>query len=179
MLIRHPALTFPSLFRASKEAFGIDINHPLVAQGNSYRMDRTMYDWYKRRLKTNANNQVPSLPDSSWPLVLDMQDMVNDRGVMRRFCLALGLDPEHLRYEWKPAPREYVEKQKFQLQVFLSSIQASAKVLAEKAPQVVNMDVEYSKWVEEWGMDDATVLKNQVETALEDYQYLWSRRIMA
>lgn len=98
-----------------------------------------MFDWWKKRLGVDASSSI----GCNWPLVLDMHDMVNSPSFMEKFCLALELDAKSLRYERKSAPKEYVENQKAHLQVFLSSIQASERVLAEKAPQSVSLDAEY------------------------------------
>ena len=49
----------------------------------------------------------------SWPLVVDMQDILNNRNVLERFCVALGLDVGHVRYDWQPASEEHLEDQVF------------------------------------------------------------------
>jgi hypothetical protein len=179
MLIRHPALTFPSFYRASKEGFGANITDRWVVQGNSYRMDRTMYDWYQQRIIAIGESRKAILEGDSWPVILDMQDMINNKAVMEKFCLMMQLDPEHLRYEWEPAPKEYMEGQTQHMQAFLSSIHASSGLISDKAPQHVSLELEYSKWVTQWGAEDANILKSQVENAMEDYEYLWSKRLVA
>jgi len=178
MLIRHPALAFPSGLRVRKSS-GRGVNHPMVVRDHTYLKDRIMYDWYRKRLEKDANGQLPSPGGCSWPVVMDMQDMINNKPVLEKFCLILGLDPEHLRYEWNSAPKEHLEKQIFAFGVSLRTMQASTGVLHEKAPHSVSLEVEYSKWVEEWGVEEASVLKNQVERAMEDYEYLWRKRITA
>jgi hypothetical protein len=177
MLIRHPAITFSSTYRASKEAFGAGINDRWVVQGNSYRKDRIMYDWYRERMAAKGDSRVAGLEGCHWPIVLDMYDIVHSKAVMVKFCVALGLDPDTLRYEWNSAPDEYVRNQALRLRAFLSTMHSSTHVDGEKAPRRVDLDVEYTSWVQRWGESDAQILRGQVEKANEDYEYLWDRRL--
>jgi hypothetical protein len=178
MMIRHPALTFPSLVRATKAALGIDADHKWVSQGNSYRCDRLMYDWYVNRLKGHSKDTDSSAGDVAWPLVVDSQDLLNKKSTIAKLCIALDLEPEQVRYNWDSMPEGQIEKQNIITKVFRSSIQGSTRVLADKTPQKVDVAAEYAKWVTEFGPEPANLLKKQVDSAMDDYEYLRSKRMV-
>ncbi|KAF1915288.1 hypothetical protein BDU57DRAFT_518183 [Ampelomyces quisqualis] len=158
--IRHPALMFPSMYRALKTRFVQTTSEPLVAAILTLSHSRALYDWYT----THA-------PASRLPRVIDADDIMNSPAAVRRLCEQTGLSAEHVLYEWDERAAEDPVKK-----VFLSTIYASKGIVKGKDASALNVAAEREKWVGEWGVDDAQGIARFVDEAMADYEYLHSRR---
>jgi hypothetical protein len=106
-----------------------------------------------------------------------MQEILQDKTLMDKFVLKLGLDPERVAYKWNASSKEYLETQNPTHGPLLSTLQTSTGLIQEKLKSSVDVPAEYKKWVTEWGIEEADILLKQVEDAMKDYEYLRSVRL--
>ncbi|KAE8148241.1 hypothetical protein BDV25DRAFT_20359 [Aspergillus avenaceus] len=185
-IIRHPALVFPSFYRAMLKMVAANVlmkdELPGVLETNmSLQWTRMLYDW-------GMENSDPE----SQPLLLDAHDVIHNPEVVIRFCERVGLDPNALKFEWEkkadanaePAPEQRaVPDQRVSIQtegaraIMLGSLAGSSGVLKDKAPTHIDVAVESSKWKKELGEEAALLLEKTVLAAMPDYEYLKKRRV--
>ncbi|EZF33912.1 hypothetical protein H101_02530 [Trichophyton interdigitale H6] len=85
-LIRHPALAFPSLYRALYELETPANDEEADSLGEhcmTLRWTRTLYDWYSQNL-TAAESYIDGR--ITWPIILDADDIMTDPDVAIRFA---------------------------------------------------------------------------------------------
>lgn len=158
--IRHPILMFPSMVRAQNKAMGpIRPRQLRLAATLTLCYSRELFDWYDQQ--ENAMR----------PQVVDADDIINDRAAVREICLATGLDPDAVLYEWET--REATDPLKA---TFLSTIFASKGIIPSLAARGLDFETEKEKWKAEFGEEDGEDLAKFVIDAMPDYNYLLSRR---
>lgn len=79
---------FPSMTRVLKEtgcpSQTKDLHeHPYL----TLRLSRLLYDWY--------------VQERSSPIVIDADDVMNNRSAIHQLCLTTGLDPKQIKYAWE------------------------------------------------------------------------------
>lgn len=173
-IIRHPALAWPSLYRAvqklSKAGFIDDDGIKGVSIMNmSLEWTRKLFDWCLEQ------------PDESvTPLVIDANDVIHNPGAVTKFCEKAGLDTACMQFEWNDANNagnaEW-DKQKDSAAIFLSTLQGSTGVLKDKAPASVDIGVEVAKWRVEFGDEIAQMLEKATRDSMPDYEYLKANRV--
>ncbi|KAJ5473545.1 hypothetical protein N7475_003111 [Penicillium sp. IBT 31633x] len=173
-IIRHPALAWPSMYRAmqklSKTGFIDEDGVKGVSIMNmSLEWTRKLFDWCLEQ------------PDESvTPLVIDANDVIHNPGAVTKFCEKFGLDTACMQFEWddaKSAGNAELEKQKEQNSIFLSTLQESTGVLKDKAPASVDIDTEVAKWRVEFGDEIAQMLEKATRDSMPDYEYLKANRV--
>ncbi|KAF4219341.1 hypothetical protein CNMCM8980_003072 [Aspergillus fumigatiaffinis] len=177
-LIRHPALAFPSYYRAARKADGDQYLHS--EQGKrmcqnimTLRWSRQLYRFYARQF--NATDNSVEI-ESEWPLVLDADDIMTKPAVVTRFCGILGLDTTQLRYEWDTDER----KRRPGIMAFRSTIDRSTGIDASKASGGrVDLDESARRWREEFGEGPGKMIEMYVREAMADYEFLKERRLRA
>ncbi|KXX82732.1 hypothetical protein MMYC01_200850 [Madurella mycetomatis] len=178
-IIRHPALAWPSLYRALLKvaklgAVDDDGLKGASAANMTLTWTRKLYDW--------SMTQQPDTP----PLIIDANDVIHNPDSVLRFCEAAGLDKNFVQFEWggendknptdgwdnpgMPIDRQVAE-------IMLSTLEASKGLVKDKAPTKVDIKVEAEKWKDEFGDDVAGVIEKAVWDAMPDYEYLWARRV--
>ncbi|EXJ75228.1 uncharacterized protein A1O5_01924 [Cladophialophora psammophila CBS 110553] len=189
-LIRHPALVFPSLYRTS-----VDLEGPEQATKNadgSFRMEmtwrwsRNLWEWFnKQRLdqsmasgKVRRRSRNDGQSTSSWPIILDADDVILHPSVIRRYCGIVGLDPDKCQFKWESATAE--EQQR--LNVFerrMKSSLLSSTGLIKEGKTAIGLDIEREaqKWKAEFGGEEAKKLLSWVKDAMPDYEFLRERRL--
>ncbi|KAE8355391.1 hypothetical protein BDV28DRAFT_45475 [Aspergillus coremiiformis] len=190
-LIRHPALVFPSFYRAMIKLMSANILQKdelrSVLEANmSLKWTRMLYDWGME------NNDAKYTP-----LLLDAHDVIHNPRVVARFCELVGLDPHKLQFEWEKEPgtnavrnteasleqRDTTEQESLTIKnkqvraIMLSSLAGSPGVLRNKAPETVDVAIEASKWRKEFGEESGLLIETAVLAAMPDYEYLKARRI--
>ncbi|GFN13491.1 hypothetical protein AtubIFM55763_001159 [Aspergillus tubingensis] len=186
-LIRHPALVFPSMYRADralKDLYPSGDNPFEGLLSESYlkvtltlRWTRMLYDWCVRR-KGQAH-----------PIILDASDLIHNKGSMVKFCEQTGLDPTVLKFEWesvgpedKSSSGDGASEQDSILQkaetTMRTTLRGSSGVLKEKAPDVVDIASEAERWKHEFGDKVANFILERVHEAMPDYEYLRQRRLV-
>lgn len=156
--IRNPMLSFPSMTRASR---GVGYNTSIASDPSmTYEYSRKTYDWY-------LNND-----SAAEPLIIDADEVMNDRGAICEMCIRSGLDPDAVCYEWETKEEPDPLKK-----VFLSTIGSSTGILPGLDSKGLSLEEETVKWKKEFGEEEGAVLARRVEAAMPDYEYLRSRRI--
>jgi hypothetical protein len=164
-LIRHPALSLASMYRAARsDEFQRESKEPNVTERSSIWI-RSLFDFYEAH--------QPEEP----PLVLDADDMMTSPELVMKYVKLAGLNPDKLRFSWEKASPEVISKQSILAQKMLSSLNASDKVNLDKVGGDLDIDVEAQKWRAEFGDVDASKLENWVRAAMPDYEYMRSKRV--
>ncbi|KAJ5542922.1 hypothetical protein N7535_005344 [Penicillium sp. DV-2018c] len=170
-VIRHPALAWPSLYRAMqkllKEGYIDDDGIKGASIVNmTLSWTRKLFDWC-----------IEQPDESVTPLVIDANDVIHNPAVVTKFCEMAGLDPAVMQFEWSAKPpaegnaEEEMENQK-RIGIFLSTLQESTGIVKEKAPASVDIDAEVVKWRVEFGDDVAQLLEKATSDSMADYVYL-------
>ncbi|KAL9107268.1 MAG: hypothetical protein Q9227_007809 [Pyrenula ochraceoflavens] len=176
-LIRHPALVFPSLYRAmtDSEGFGAaEEKREPFNMGMTLRWSRRLYDLY-----------TTLLPSSSpWPTVIDADDVINEPQVLIRLCRLMGLDETKMQFSWEQVPesqREHLAKTVSPMvRRMMSTLWASEGIMKDKTPkaEAIDVEVEAAKWRKEFGESEGRQLEEWVRKALPDYEFLRGKRLM-
>jgi hypothetical protein len=188
-VIRHPALAFPSLYRAMLQMPSIGVLDEDGVRGASVAnmtlaSSRMLFDWC-----VEENKGVP-------PPVIDAHDIIHSPGAVLRFCEAVGMEKGAVRFEWeeerlgekeevKEAEGEDSEEKRWDpagqeaAKIMLSTLVASKGLVKGKAPATVDIKAEAVKWREEFGEEVAGVIEKAVWDAMPDYEYLRERRVQA
>ncbi|KAE8360426.1 hypothetical protein BDV27DRAFT_167845 [Aspergillus caelatus] len=177
-LIRHPALAFPSYYRAARKADGDE--YLRSEQGRrvcrnimTLRWSRQLYNFYVQHFngtETSTRNEI------TWPLILDADDIMTNPAVVIRFCENLGLDTTRLRFQWDKDE----QKRRPGIMAFRSTIDGSTGIDVSKASgENIDLDESAKQWREEFGGDSGQVIEMYVREAMADYEFLKERRLRA
>lgn len=184
-IIRHPALAWPSLYRAMLKLVklgGQDVDEDGVRGASLANMTLT---WTRRLVDWCLDQQSRGLT-ASGPLIVDAHDIINTPAVVLRLCEALGLDTKAVQFEWgadkDKKPETWWSTASSELdaaraQIMLSTLQASQGIVKEKAPATVDIKAEAEKWKGEFGDEVAALIEKAVWDAMPDYEYLRERRL--
>ncbi|KAE8402842.1 hypothetical protein BDV37DRAFT_272560 [Aspergillus pseudonomiae] len=184
-LIRHPALAFPSFYRAMRELEKEEFAQPhemrpLMELNATLRWTRLLYDWCCQH-QGEAN--IGCARDTRYPLVLDAQDIIHHPDILARYCKLIGLNPTYLRSEWD-VPNQKVENgttkktsHRSPEKVMKSTLENSSHVLKNRTPIIVDIGVERKGWDQEFGIDFGEQMEKWVREAMPDYNYLRARRL--
>ncbi|PYH43459.1 uncharacterized protein BP01DRAFT_393329 [Aspergillus saccharolyticus JOP 1030-1] len=187
-IIRHPALTFPSFYRAmlkmSETGYLVDDEESMrgtLATNMSMRWTRLLVEWCLRHR--------PGEP----VLLLDAHDLIHDPVAVRRFCNLAGLDESVVKFEWgagephqrkrkEEAPDEATftkEQREYHAaaKIMFSTLEGSSGMMKDKTPSMVDVGAEVGKWRAEFGEEAAGMLERAVEEAMPDYEFLMARRV--
>ncbi|KAJ5688911.1 hypothetical protein N7462_003303 [Penicillium macrosclerotiorum] len=186
-IIRHPALSCPSFYRAMikvKDQGYIDEDGIAGASmaNMSMRWTRKLYDW---------SMEQPDVPIP--PPVVDAHDLIHSPEVLIKFCEQTGLDKDSLKFEWggkddvkkslnwaapdANADAAKKEEHRKAAEILLGTLEASSGIIKDKAPANINIDAEVAKWKVEFGDEVAQLLEKQTRDSMEDYEYLKARRL--
>ncbi|KAG4433960.1 hypothetical protein IFR05_010573 [Cadophora sp. M221] len=164
-LIRHPAPTFESWYRAEGGARHIDLSDKSWSFFTSFQYSRELYDWFLSN----------STEESLLPIVIDADDMLDKSSTMKRLCRKLGMDPQHMPDKWDtiPAPENVGCRES----KFMGDYWNSTSIDSSKSSRGLDMDAKYMTWKAEFGLDAARELLAIVEKAMPDYNYLKSKKL--
>ncbi|KAJ5912783.1 hypothetical protein N7504_001666 [Penicillium tannophilum] len=188
-VIRHPALSLPSFWRAllkfTKQGI-IDEDAMEVTTVTSMGMcwARSLYDWC---LEQHGLSRPPP--------VVDAYDLINKPGAVVRFAEETGLDPKVLQFEWESQDHE--KKSNFwasdhakasagddfegshirAANVMLTTLSNSSGMIKNRTPAEVDIAVEAERWKVEFGSQAAEFILKAVLESMPDYEYLKARRI--
>lgn len=193
-LIRHPALVFPSQYRARRS-----IQQRMKTSSSSARIvgsvqrqsgmdlfwQRHLYDWYAdyyHHLNLSRSSRAKPGPsdEPTWPIVLDADDIIDDEShvLITRLCSLVGLDASKLRFSWDPAAEEDLAGVDDLQKVFLSTLTESNGIRRDKsAAKIDNIDEEAKKWRAEFGESAGGMIERCVRDAMPDYEFLRSKRL--
>jgi hypothetical protein len=171
-LIRHPAMVFPSFYRATLDIEAQEVTKQkenLLQLTATMHWSRTLYDWYAAQ-----NNHDPG---TQWPIVLEADDIMGEPAMLVRFCEIVGLDPSRLRFTWSPANERERENLTSTTQRMKSTLLASSGVMTGKSAGNLDIEVEARKWRQEFGKIQGAKMEEYVRAAMPDYEYLKARRL--
>ncbi|KAF2232910.1 hypothetical protein EV356DRAFT_419405, partial [Viridothelium virens] len=164
LLIRHPALAFPSTIRVASKFFGHPVGETFMKIILRYRWHRILYEWYEHD---------SCQPDGSpQPLVLDADELMYDRTAVEELCVRTGLDPKSVRYEWSSMTEKEMQMQYEGEAIFLDTLLGSEGVVEGKGSNGLRVEDELQKWKSEFGEERAEILRHMVESAMGDYEFL-------
>ncbi|KNG80235.1 hypothetical protein ANOM_011376 [Aspergillus nomiae NRRL 13137] len=170
-LIRHPALAFPSLYRALLELEGTGNpceDEQLGEHCMTMHWTRNLYDWY-----------VWQGNRAGWPIVLDADDIMTDPGLVSEYCQLLGMDPSLLNSSWTPVSKQQLSHMDTFTKRYLSTLLASGGIVADKIAGHIDIELEAKKWCSEFGERAGKRLERLVREAMPDYEFLKARRFTA
>lgn len=187
-IIRHPALAWPSMYRAMRKMADLGHIDEDGVRGSSLanmtlRWSRTLYDWCLEQ---------PDIPVA--PPVVDAHDLIHQPETVFEFCKKTGLDKSVLQFEWSDkrddknshgwadsTGHESDENQKdfhrTGSSIMLSTLRDSKGIVKDKAPMTIDIDVEAAKWKVEFGEEMGQAIEQRVRDSMLDYEYLKARRI--
>lgn len=177
-IIRHPALAWPSMYRAMVKIAALGLLDDDGVKGASesnmtLSWTRKLFDWCLEQ------------PDEmTVPVVIDAHDIIHNPGSVLRFCEETGLDTSVVQMEWDDDAQagagtgENSEASgRNAAQIMLSTLKASKGVVKDKAPVMVDIPAEAEKWRAEFGEEIGAMLEKAVWDAMPDYEYLKERRV--
>ncbi|KAJ4022787.1 hypothetical protein NW752_000009 [Fusarium irregulare] len=163
-LIRHPALTFESWYRAESGARHIDLADRSWAFYTTYQYSRQLYDWFlSSGLKTSK------------PIVIDADDILENGPAIKDLCLSIGMDENKILYEWDTiqAPENAGRREL----KFMSEYWSSTSVGNSKSSRGIDLQAVYGRWEKDFGASAASELHRIVERSMVDYNYLRYNKI--
>ncbi|KAK1147629.1 hypothetical protein N8T08_000971 [Aspergillus melleus] len=187
-IIRHPALMFPSFYRAMGKMVKLDVITEaniagVMAANMTLRFSRLLYDWCLEQDDPDAR-----------PVILDAHEVIHKPEAIMRFCELTGLDADAIKFEWdtKPATKDIGAQNLLDTSteqrtlwspeaagIMVSTLTGSSGIIKSKTPDVVDIAVEATKWREEFGQETADMLEKRVRDAMPDYEYLKARSVTA
>jgi len=185
-IIRHPALAWPSMYRAMIKVAAEGIMDEDGIKGASttnmnLHWTRMLYDWCMEQ---------PDVPTP--PPVIDAHDLIHHPEVVLQFCEQTGLDKTVVQFEWDQNEVKKSEKWRGSdpnadateqemkgraASIMLSSIEGSKGVIKDKAPANIDIAAETAKWKVGFGEETAHIIEKAVWDSMPDYEYLKSKRI--
>jgi hypothetical protein len=172
-LIRHPALAFPSLYRALLELEGTgnpNEDEYLGQHCMTLRWTRNLHDWYLRECNRSESNIIR-------PIVLDADDIMMDPKLVSKYCRLVGMDPSCVSFSWMPASEEQCSQVDPFTKRYLNTLMASEGIVANKIAGNVNIEKETEEWCREFGERAGRRLGQLVWESMPDYKFLKARRL--
>ncbi|KKK17197.1 hypothetical protein P175DRAFT_0451873 [Aspergillus ochraceoroseus IBT 24754] len=175
-LIRHPALVFPSFYRAMNKIDEIEPTQFSSSQGN---LKNNMTLQWTRLLFDHC---LEHSDESNRPVVIDALEVIHRPETVLKFCALTGLDPGVVQSTWEDAklkPASACQENHLQhhstsrfRQVMGSTFTQSKGVIKDKTPTSIDMKEEVEKWKGEFGEEKANEIEKAVWAAMPDYEYL-------
>lgn len=164
-LIRHPAPTFESWYRAESGARHIDLSDKSWSFLTSFQYSRQLYDWFLSN----------STDESSMPIVIDADDILDGSSTMKQLCSSLGMDPQYIPHKWDviQAPENLGPREAS----FMGDYWNSTSIDSSKSSRGLDMAAKYAKWQADFGPDVARELLDLVEKSMPDYNYFKSKKL--
>lgn len=184
-LVRHPALAFPSYYRAlqklEKGGFAEEeIEAPMLELHSTLLWTRLLYDWYHERKGnsySHAHSHEGQYNDICFPLILDAHDIIHSPEILLRYCELLGMDPAAVKVAWQTQSTPGSGCAESADKVMTETLDHSSCLLKQKTPSTVDIAVERGNWEVEFGQGLAKQMEEWVRAAMPDYNYLWARRL--
>lgn len=179
-LIRHPALTFPSLFRAAIDNEGLEAVLTSSARA-TFKWEAT-YRWhielYKFLLASSPTNDTYTEESNHAPIILDASDLSSVE-LVRKYAQTVGLNAESVQFEWKPTSEEQkagIPKVEARMK---DTLLESEGVITTKLVRFEEGKLQEEKrsWLAEFGDSLGDLLATLVDNGMDDYRWLWNRRL--
>ena len=182
-LIRHPAKTFPSVMRTSKDA-NMEGNHAIYA---SFSLIRNLVELYSQLLNPDGSIKAGDAPytnghaqqageAAAFPIVVDADDLVEQPRVVEKVARAIDFDVDALQFSWDTDEEE--RKKTVEDYPLITTLMNSKAPEADKSSRNLSIDDEVPKWIAEFGEERGRQLEQRVRAAMPDFLYLKSKRLM-
>ncbi|KAJ5904769.1 uncharacterized protein N7473_001685 [Penicillium subrubescens] len=175
-LIKHPALAFPSYYRAFLKGYGEEFTKSIAGQREfqmvmTMRWTRKLYDFYSecKAPPVFAKNQA------TWPIVLDADDILCNPSVVTKLCDIVGIDSDRLRYTWDMNQIQ----QDLSVEAFTTTLNNSTTIDTTKVAGDIDLSDEAKKWRAEFGDAEGEMIEGHTRAAIPDYLFLRSQRLRA
>lgn len=123
-----------------------------------------MYDWY--------------LEKGVEPVIVDADDYMTSREFMRQLAVRIGLDPDHVVFNWpKATEQELLNIQPPIAARIKKTLLSSDGIIPGHDARALKLDDEEQEWREEFGEPTASFLKELVDRTMPHYEYLHERRL--
>ena len=166
-LIRHPALSFESWYRAESRACYVDIKNRSWAFYTSYQYSRQLYDWY---MSKRGSLQLAGLP-----IIVDADDIMEQGPTINKLCELLNMNSQMVLYQWEitqpPSDTTYRKAS------FMSGLWNSTCIDSSRSARGIDLAAKHKEWQDSFGLITADKLRSLVEEAMPDYEYLKSRKV--
>lgn len=162
MTNRHPGLVVPAGLQAMQafEDSGTTSNQVYIC---TMHWQRVMYDWL--------------LENGIKPVIVETEDYLTNPDIVRKLCSEVGLDPKHALFSWPRATEEEKAKMDPIIRSLLNSLLNSTGLDPSKAKPPPDMEEEQAKWEQKFGGEAAQFMRDLVEAAMPDYEYLRARKL--
>lgn len=151
-VIRHPAHTIPSLYRAAH----FNVHGPEFQVQASLRWCRLLVDWYA------ATTGIK-------PIILHGYDLIHKPEIVKRLCGALSLDRSEVQTLWDSISQSELRGQ---VSVTATTQTSTGAQRGRGGDEEIDLDEEEKGWVKEFGVDAAKAIMGLMRGAIEDYSYL-------
>jgi hypothetical protein len=173
-LIRHPALTVPSYYRAFVDLHGPEavIKEEASLMANvTLHWTRCVYDWLK---------SIQASSDVVQPMILDGDDIITNPQLLTELCEFTGMDSSKLQFEWAPATKSQLDQlPDTTMRTMRGTLFASSGVTKEKAWNGNRcIEEEVHKWRDEFGDHGAEWIEKWVRKSMPDYEFLKARSFL-
>ncbi|KAF2161065.1 hypothetical protein M409DRAFT_28395 [Zasmidium cellare ATCC 36951] len=174
LLIRHPALAIPSFLRMHLLEEMLVPEDEMFRYWISYRWLRIIYSHLASLARENSAN------DLAEPVIIDAYDIVQKTpAVMARLCELFHIGQGEIRETWEVGEGVVGEPNELDVR-WVETLWGSRGVI-RREDGVVDWEIRVGELVEGWGRefggDRGEVLKGMVEGEMEDYGFLWERRV--
>lgn len=170
---RHPLLIVDGIFRGLRNlpAFADDaITDKMIALNGNVRWQRLMYEWYVEHGK----------PHGIEPILVDADDYTGPakESLMQKICDRVpGFDADKVAYSWPKATAEEVAALPEHYQQALQTILASDGVKSGYDMRSRDVEATMAEWKTKAGQEYADKLKELVDRAMPDYDFLMAHRL--
>lgn len=162
-LIRHPAQMVESFYRAEARVHPVNLERKENQTYISLGYSRQLYDWY-------INNSDIK------PIVLEADDVLEEGPSMTRMCEQVGMDPARLVHSWAAKEVKDTDVNPF-LKSYMEGLWQSTGIDKSKMSKGLTVDGKYLQWKNELGDEIADKLRDMVDKAMDDYNYLYARKL--
>ncbi|KAG9235222.1 hypothetical protein BJ875DRAFT_459645 [Amylocarpus encephaloides] len=174
ILIRHPALSFPSFQRQIQQ-----MPAPIVCSMDAERRIAMTYQFTASMHAYFADLHSPEKGgEATWPLVLEADDIITQPDVMAQLVERMGMDMSKVLFSWEEQSQEQIDRLPTPMRVFLGTLNASTGLKTDRLSANIDIDVEARKWREEFGEEIGKQVEGFVRDAMPDYEFLKAKRMM-
>ncbi|EHL03000.1 P-loop containing nucleoside triphosphate hydrolase [Glarea lozoyensis ATCC 20868] len=179
ILIRNPILMIPSHYRAevdlsSPEEMAAKTAVQMVKMSTTMSRARQLYSWFRTK---SPLCQSPDANGVQWPIILDADDIITNRGLVRNYAKLVNLDPDKLQWEWDPISPEQEEQLGGAEKRMRATVNNSNGIIGGKIMKGVVLEEEIKKWKAEWGEKEGKKVEGWVQADMVDYEWLKARRL--
>jgi hypothetical protein len=163
LLIRDPRVVIPSAVQVLGK---MNVPH---AGGRTNFIEVTSHVWTRLIYDFFISHGVQ-------PLVVDADDIMTGQDFVRNLCTRAGLDPAQAVFEWSvvsPAEKEKIHPMQWASQ---STLYESSGLRPELAAKNRDLDAEMKRWEDDFP-GDAETMREMLELATPNYQYLYEKRL--